>query len=1393
MPRDRTDSRKENKGQKTISGLNKWDENVKKWKEIANSKGMTVDFEYWGKHELNFKLSNKDNPHFSGQRLFWFHEPSISLKNLKKIANSSRRDLGARYTEEPHLDLPIEKELDGVGLTPSWKKDINRKISELSGLKLDFINKLNSLNNEETVKKIHDLLKKPLVSSSPFCISQGKKIINDNDSSEINIKEEYVLKNRKEILCNTSKILDQCHKLIYEIESKKSNKNNDDTASKMRRFINKVEDIKKFLSNKRFDAAISKSVLIHGEAGIGKSHLLCDISLKRLGSSLPTLFILGQHYEGGDPVDFLLEKLDLKRFSKKEVLGALDAMGETYRSRFLIVLDAINEGSKNEDWYNRIAGFLSQLFEFKNIGLVLSCRDTFIRYIIPSDLEKDLTQIKHSGFRGFEHRAATKYFSHYGIPKPTVPIMTPEFRNPLFVKVCCKALKESGRNSFPRGLRGLMGLFDFYIKSIAKVINRKKSSLEEDIVQEAISNFSEELFPDNLHGLQIRKAQEVINNCDVQSNKNLLNLFIDEGILSLDVDYSQGGRGSRIVRFAYERFSDYFIANHLTKKYANLEDLKSLIKNYFTENQINRKVSQLIGVFQALGVIIPEKYGEEFIDWIPESSDIYAYYFNETFFNMLIFRSSKSFSDRTLKLFNKASDFSHSGRNKMWNVLFSLSTEPDHPWNAYFLNKKLMEKELPERDHFWSIYVASADREEDESQGESNLRTILNWTLNEDLKDVQKERLELTAIVLLWITTCTNQKIRDDATISLARIFAYIPEKISEFIKTYNNVNDPYLTERLYASIYGAVLVQKENKFIKEIANIIYQTVFKENKPYPHILMRDYARGILEYANYKKLLDKNIDLSVFRPPYKSDWPIENPSQSEIDNLEDDELSDIRHSLSSFGDFGKKTMRCVHDWASIPLTEELKTGKDVHLEFANSLSDKDLKSRYLGYISQISSFKKEDLLADMSSYQKNLNDYRTTEKSLKKLIEDIKATSGEERKEYVRWLSGISIDDKPPAFSRKWAQRWVCKKVYDLGWSKKLFGEFEKQIRLLGGASRERKKIERIGKKYQWIAFHELLARMSDNLHWIGEGYSNTDSSKFDGPWQISKRDIDPTFLRTKNKVLDTAFNETWWQSYIPSFGEKNLDASKKWLLDKSIVPPFRDLVRISSKDDKKWIVLGAYWEKDFKHNESGKAVKQDMWIRINSIIINEKDLNSLKLNIINDRLEDPSTVNIHKIPSFFREFFWHPCCHEHIEDDWKKYDFAKGNTKVDYLNPIVEYMWDYSDTSISFYMPSKTLIKELNLSPCIYNESSWKNPDNKIAFMNTNVNPSHGLNYPLMNEELLQKWLNEKGLILVWLIGGEKHLYLETSNSSNHLGLLIYNSFIYYKQGKLICGKTWFP
>jgi hypothetical protein len=52
-------------------------------------------------------------------------------------------------------------------------------------------------------------------------------------------------------------------------------------------------------------------------------------------------------------------------------------------------------------------------------------------------------------------------------------------------------------------------------------------------------------------------------------------------------------------------------------------------------------------------------------------------------------------------------------------------------------------------------------------------------------------------------------------------------------------------------------------------------------------------------------------------------------------------------------------------------------------------------------------------------------------------------------------------------------------VFELGWITELFGKFDRVD--CDHSWRGASKAERIGKKYQWIAYHEIMAFISDHF------------------------------------------------------------------------------------------------------------------------------------------------------------------------------------------------------------------------------------------------------------------------------------------------------------------------
>src|SRR5687768_16656879 len=83
--------------------------------------------------------------------------------------------------------------------------------------------------------------------------------------------------------------------------------------------------------------------------------------------------------------------------------------------------------------------------------------------------------------------------------------------------------------------------------------------------------------------------------------------------------------------------------------------------------------------------------------------------------------------------------------------------------------------------------------------------------------------------------------------------------------------DDPYVVERVYAVAYGAAMRCHDPVAVGTLATCIYARVFASGSPPPHILLRDYARGVVErWLHLGWAIDVVPDR--IRPPYKSTWP-----------------------------------------------------------------------------------------------------------------------------------------------------------------------------------------------------------------------------------------------------------------------------------------------------------------------------------------------------------------------------------------------------------------------------------------------------------------------------------------------------------------------------------------
>ena len=239
LPIDKTDIRRTGRDGNTVTSLeDEWQQNVLKWKEKAKSQGRSIEFEYWGKHEITSFLTI-DNPLYSGKALYWFDAAVLATSKFEKVVNRARDALGDRYEAGLHVDLPVAENIDGLCLNEQWRKDLGERLGRLKESKESLFRKqrnqqLNWLNGE----KAEELRK--LCSEVHRIVSEG-------------LNQKVMLFDVQRVQDLLTDISDLCERLRRGIDKANSQSERDRNYALwvLQNFIGAVSDFSTFLRTKK--------------------------------------------------------------------------------------------------------------------------------------------------------------------------------------------------------------------------------------------------------------------------------------------------------------------------------------------------------------------------------------------------------------------------------------------------------------------------------------------------------------------------------------------------------------------------------------------------------------------------------------------------------------------------------------------------------------------------------------------------------------------------------------------------------------------------------------------------------------------------------------------------------------------------------------------------------------------------------------------------------------------------------------------------------------------------------------------------------------------------------------------------------------------------------------
>lgn len=492
--------------------------------------------------------------------------------------------------------------------------------------------------------------------------------------------------------------------------------------------------------------------------------------------------------------------------------------------------------------------------------------------------------LTHHGFSDLEYEAADYFFDNYGIKKPRIPFLHPEFRSPLFLKLFCDGLAAKGLTEIPEGYEGITAILNFFLDAVnSKLAAQMNYDPAIQMVRSAVEAIAEEMIITGDSYIPYPRAVLLLAGLDtskITNNPGLVaSKLVDEGVLAKNIFQKTDYSNEEGVYFLYERFLDHIVASLLIKglsadpRAGFLPD--GSLYEYFKDPKSCHANS---GLVEAFSIQIPEKYGQEFFEFVPHVRELSL--ITEALVASIVWRKAGNLSSEIgspIRDFLKEMLPKHRLTGFFLENILLISGVPDHPYNALYMHEILMAMSLAHRDAGFLYWLS-----ESYNDSASGVRRLIDWSWKDQYrKEVTDESTLLSAIALSWFLISPDRNIRDSATKSIICLLQYREHLIVELLQKFEGVDDPYVYERIFAIAYGCSMRAVKLDFLPMLCDYIFRELFDKEMVYPNILVRDYAYGVIAFAESKGLTF-TFDTQRCKPRYRSEPITDCPTNGEID-------------------------------------------------------------------------------------------------------------------------------------------------------------------------------------------------------------------------------------------------------------------------------------------------------------------------------------------------------------------------------------------------------------------------------------------------------------------------------------------------------------------------------
>ncbi|MGX4801483.1 hypothetical protein [Bradyrhizobium guangdongense] len=857
--------------------LREW---IAEWQSELSATGRSVQFDVWDESELLGRLAAADTT--GGLARYWFDREALTPAWFAERLTEARAQAGPRYSPELSVATPLDDALQAFGRSELWTKKIEQIATNFSD-KFDWWRKSNSPEELAPEARAVAQAAEPLewilndAPENPEVLTTAG--FRDAVSQSVARGTELEPKIKAALLAIHGEGADSPGFRQFQAEYMVAFPMAPlDHLRELLAALREIE-ILAFQPEGQLPAAVA--MLLRGEAGVGKTHGILDAASRRDASGLLSLVFFGEDVTGADPWAALIAKLGLGNTQGRDaVLDALNAAGEAIGLPLVIFIDALNEAQPDRrKWQSWLPPMVEQVKRRPFLKLCVSCREIYVREVMPIGLR--LPTIEHNGFLGREYEAQFAFFQHYRLGVPAEPLLQEEFANPLFLRLVCEALRDSGAQAIPAGREGIRSIISLLLQA-----KNERAAMACDYdsrdnrVSKAMLRLAGAMAAAGKRTLSLADARSLADELATVQSQSLFAILESESLVSIieQPGVGLGAEASYSVRFTFERVGDHLIATQLLD---GITDVQAAFApggrlHFLTANDEAARANA--GVLEALSIQLPEVHAIELIDVLnaDEQSRLWS-----PFIAGLQWRNPQHITNRTVRLVHERLGSTEHVASIL-ETLFAIAARPDHQLNALFVDGILRRVPLLARDPFWAGHL------EDSYSGWSNtvrvksgVHRLIETACHGNLDSLPDAAGAAWATMLAWFCASPDRRIRDKSTMALVSIFRARPNCIVSLLHRFLSIDDEYISERILVAAYGALLLNESESTLREAASIVYDYYFAESDPPLNASLRDHARLIIELSVELGFAPDGMDEALYRPPYRSAWPIVLPTEEDV--------------------------------------------------------------------------------------------------------------------------------------------------------------------------------------------------------------------------------------------------------------------------------------------------------------------------------------------------------------------------------------------------------------------------------------------------------------------------------------------------------------------------------